>query len=89
MLCDVEKVLCNKLKTNSFSKQVELSTGFVSKCYELVAFVKFGNDSETHNFFSSAMLSPKMKSQHTFHFGNSMCVLEECLCICIIRGFCI
>lgn len=82
---DVGKVLCNKLKTNSFSKQVELSTDFVSKCH-ILAFMKFKNNSETYFFFCFKRAVPKKQKQKSkyfsFYFWKQFVSQKNCLGIC-------
>jgi hypothetical protein len=48
---DAEEILCDKLKNNSFSVQVDESTEFTNESY-VVTFLRFVNDGEIQvNFF--------------------------------------
>lgn len=70
---EVEKVLCDKLKTNSFSKYIDFSTGFISECHVLTMVVKF------IIFFFCKNCAPKAKAKIFIFFisTNTICVLEE------------
>jgi hypothetical protein len=58
MLHDAEEVLCDKLKNNSFSIQVDESTDFTNKSYD-VSFVRFVNDGEIQENFMLYRAAPK------------------------------
>jgi hypothetical protein len=63
---DGEDVLCNKLKNNSFSIQVDELTDFTNKCHA-IAFVRFVNDGEIQeNFLCSKELPETSKGQDIF-----------------------
>ncbi|XP_072909831.1 zinc finger BED domain-containing protein 5-like isoform X6 [Hemitrygon akajei] len=68
---DAEEVLCDKLKSNSFSIQVDESTDFTNKCH-VVAFVRFVNDGEIEeNFFCCKELPEPSKGQDVFNVLSS------------------
>jgi hypothetical protein len=63
MAHDAEEVLCDKLKNNSFSIQVDESTDFTNRSC-VVAFVSFVNDGEIQeNSFCCKELPKKTNSK--------------------------
>lgn len=73
MLYEVEKVLCDKLKINSFFKYIDFFIGFISECYVLIMVVKF----IIFFFCKNCVLKVKVKIFIFFIFINIICVLEE------------
>jgi hypothetical protein len=68
---DAEEFLCNKLKNNSFSIQVDEPTDFTNK-WHVIAFVRFVNDGEIlENFFCCKKLPKTSKGQDIFNVLSS------------------
>jgi hypothetical protein len=87
MSLDAEEVLCNKLKNNSFSIQVDESRGFSNKCHG-VTFVRFVNHGEIQeNFFCFKQLPETSKGQYicnvlTSYLGTKGLSWGKCVGIC-------
>ena len=68
---DVEEVRCDKLKSSSFSIQVDGSTDITSKCH-VVAFVRFVNEGEIQeNFFCCKELPETSRGMDIFNILSS------------------
>jgi hypothetical protein len=84
---DAEEVLCDKLKNNSFSIQVDESPDVTNTIY-VVAFVRFVNDGEIQEIFSCCKELPRTSiGQDMFNVLSSYLETkglswENCVGIC-------
>jgi hypothetical protein len=75
---DAEEVLCDKLKNNSFSIQVDESTDFTNKIY-IAAFVRFVNGGKIQeNFLCNKELPETSKGQDIFNVLYSYLKTKYC-----------